>query len=94
MTISFAMRVVATPETLINIIGGEAVILNLKSERYYGLDEVGASMWTAFTTSESIQTAYEVLLNEYDVDPELLRRDLLGLIEKLVEQELIEVHEQ
>lgn len=91
MAISFSMRVVVPPETLINVIGGESVILNIKSERYFGLDDVGTGMWQALTTTETIQAAYDALLDEYDVDAELLQRDLTGLVEKLVAAELIEI---
>jgi hypothetical protein len=70
---------------------GESVLLNLQSERYFGLDEVGTRMWVALSTSESIQTAYEDLLSEYDVDAEQLHQDLESLIEKLVEHGLVEV---
>lgn len=94
MAISFSMRIVVPADTLINVIGGESVILNIKSERYYGLDDVGTGMWQALTTTGSIQMAYEVLLNEYEVDAELLRRDLIELLEKLTEAGLIEIHEQ
>lgn len=94
MAISFSMRVAIPPDTLINVIGGESVILNIKSERYYGLDDVGTGMWQALTTTETIQAAYDALLDEYDVDAELLRRDLAELVEKLAVAELIEVHEQ
>lgn len=94
MAISFSMRVVVPPDTLINVIGGESVILNLKSERYFGLDDVGTGMWQALTTAETIQAAYETLLGEYEVDAELLRRDLADLVEKLAAAELIEVHGQ
>jgi hypothetical protein len=65
------------------------VILNLDSERYYGLDNVGTRFLSVLTTSESIETAYERLQNEYDVDPKVLRTDLLALIENLLDQGLL-----
>jgi hypothetical protein len=48
-------------------------------------------MWQVLTTSDSIQTAYETLLTEYDADSEQLRQDIEVLIEKLIERGLIEV---
>ena len=79
------------PETLVNVIGNETVIMSLKSQCFFGLDEVGTDMWKALTSSTSIQEAYDALLNEYDVDEESLRNDLERLIEQLVERQLIEV---
>lgn len=92
MKIPFESRVSVKPEVLMQEIGGESVILNLASERYYGLDDVGTRMWVALTTHESIQAAYESLLAEYDVEPETLRDDLQGLIEKLIENGLVEIN--
>ena len=91
MTISFNKRAVASPDSLVSELGGESVFLNLKSERYFGLDEVGPRMWAVVTSSESIQSAYEALLTEYEVDPEVLRRDLSDLLDKLVEHGLVEI---
>ncbi len=87
----FAMRVSVPPDVLISQISGESVILNLKSERYLGLDDVGTRMWGALTKSPSIQVAYDALLTEYDVDAEVLRQDLHAFVEKLIQQGLVEV---
>lgn len=89
MLISFAERLIIPPDVLISNVGGESVILNLNSERYFGLDEVGTRMLSVLTTSNSVQTAYEMLLEEYDVENELLRHDLIDLIDQLVEQGLL-----
>ena len=54
-----------------------------------GLDDVGTRFLSVLTTSDSIETAYERLHNEYDVDPQVLRNDLVALVENLVEQGLL-----
>ncbi|HET8671378.1 MAG TPA: PqqD family protein [Candidatus Saccharimonadales bacterium] len=94
MVIPFSTRISIPPDVLVSALAGESVLLNLKSEKYFGLDEVGTRMWGVLTSSGSIQEAYETLLAEYDVEAELLRKDLTDLIEKLVEQGLIEVHHE
>jgi len=83
-------RIVVQPDVLVNVIDGESVLLNLKSESYFGLDEVGTRMWQVLTDSGSIQAAYETLLAEYEVEPEKLRQDLERLIEQLVAHGLLE----
>ena len=92
MTISFSDRVTVPEDVLISNLQDESVILNLDSERYYGLDEVGTRFLSALTTSESIEAAYETLVKEYDVDSEVLRQDLLELVQNLVEQGLIQIN--
>jgi hypothetical protein len=91
MAISFSDQIKVRPDTLINVISGESVLLNLSSDSYFGLDQVGTDMWRHLTAEESIQAAYEKLLDEYDVDGEKLRKDLEVFVEKLVENSLVEL---
>ncbi|HEY0365932.1 MAG TPA: PqqD family protein, partial [Pyrinomonadaceae bacterium] len=56
---------------------------------YYGLDDVGTRFLSVLTTSDTIETAYERLRGEYDVDPHALRNDLLALVENLIDQGLL-----
>jgi hypothetical protein len=91
MAIAFTDRVTVPEDVLISGLQGESVILNLDSERYFGLDEVGTRMMSVLTTADSIQAAYETLLQEYDVEGEVLRQDMTAIIEKLVEQGLVEI---
>ena len=91
MQISFSDRVQLPEGVLISNLQDESVILNLDSERYFGLDDVGTRILTVLTNSDSIQTAYESLLAEYEVDDAVLRADLVALIENLLQQGLVQV---
>jgi len=91
MGISFEDRVTMPKDVLLSGVQGESVLLNLESERYFGLDEVGTRMLSVLTSSNSIQAAYDALVDEYDVDAELLRQDLIALLDKLVAQGLVEI---
>jgi len=91
MPISFEKKVVIPKDVLVNELQGESVLLNLDNENYYGLDEVGTRMWALLKESESIQQAYDQLLEEYEVDPDLLRKDMEELIGKLVDEGLVEI---
>ncbi len=91
MTISFSDRVTVPDEILISNLQDESVILNLNSERYFGLDDVGTRMFSVLTNSDSIEAAYESLTREYDVDRQVLRDDLIVLVENLLQQGLITI---
>jgi hypothetical protein len=94
MTISFSARVAVPESVLIRTLGdGESVLLALDSEQYFGLNASGTRMWTALTTTNSIQDAYEMLLQEYEVEPEQLRQDLEALIVQLLASDLVQLHE-
>jgi hypothetical protein len=90
-SISFSDRVHVPDEVLISNLQDEAVILNLNSERYFGLDDVGTRMLSVLSKSSSIEAAYESLAAEYDVDREVLRQDLTALIENLLKQGLVTI---
>ena len=89
MAISFSDRVRVPEDVLISNLQEESVILNLDSERYYGLDDVGTRFLSVLNTADSLEAAYEVLRDEYDVDAHNLRQDLLELVEDLVKQGIL-----
>lgn len=72
-------------------LGGEAVILNLKTGIYCGLNEVGARIWAFIQEPRSIKDIRETLLDEYDVDPKQCERELLELLQQMLDNSLIEV---
>lgn len=83
---------VETPESvLVRELQGESVLLNLESEAYFGLDDVGTRMWQALTATSSIEAAFEMLLAEFDVEPDRLRSDLTDFVENLTKAGLIRV---
>ena len=91
MQISFSDRVRVPDDVLISRLQEESVILNLDSERYFGLDDVGTHMLSVLSTADSIEAAYEALLGEFDVDDQTLRQDLLALVESLLQKGIVRV---
>jgi hypothetical protein len=89
--ISFQARVIVPAHVVLQDVEGESVLLNLDSEHYFGLDEVGTRIWAVLTQAASIQEAYEYLLTQYDVPPDVLRADVEELIGQLVDNGLLEL---
>lgn len=85
-----AVRLVASPRVLYKEVDGEAVLLDLDSETYYGLNPAGARFWQLVTTAPSVGDAVEVLLEEYDVPSEVLRRDVEDLLDELLRHGLVQ----
>lgn len=81
----------SNPEVLFQKLGNEAVILHLKSEEYYGLDEVGTYFWEVLTNQAQgdIEQALPILLEEFDVAEQQLRTDLLELVEELKSENIL-----
>ena len=86
--------VVATKDQVSADLSGEAAILNLTSGIYYGLNEVGASIWKLIQEPKTVNEVKETILHEYDVDPGQCKADLLGLLEDLLSRGLIEVRNE
>ena len=86
--------VVAVKDQVSADLAGEAVILNLKSGVYYGLNEVGARIWQLLQEPRIVAAIRDTLLEEYEVDRDSCDRDLLAVLQELATAELIEVHHE
>lgn len=75
---------------MIRQIGDESVLLDMKSERYVGLDGVSTRIWQVLTGGGSVQAAYDALLAEFDVEPDRLRNDLEEFVQELLQYGLVE----
>ena len=89
--VELTMRAVVPVHVLIRRLEGESVLLNLDSERYFGLDATGTRMWELMTSQPCIGSALEKLQEEYEVEPEILRTHLAELLGRLVENGLLQV---
>ena len=89
--VSLMDRVVVPSHVLVRFLDKESVLLNIETERYFGLDETGTRMWQLVTAAPKIEVAYQQLLDEYEVEADLLRANLTDLLNRLVENGLLEV---
>jgi Coenzyme PQQ synthesis protein D (PqqD) len=87
--ISFADRVTVPANVLVRFLDQESVLLNLNTEKYFGLDSVGTRMWQLVTSSPTIDAAFFQLIEEYDVAPATLRSHLAELLDHLLDNGLI-----
>ncbi len=83
---------VTIPEGLLfRELEGEAVLLDLNSGEYFGLDEVATQMWLLLTRHGTVDASYRELLTRYEVAPEQLRSDLLTFVDELLSLRLLEI---
>src|SRR5207245_5128388 len=83
--------VVAARDQVSCDVGGEAAILQLASGVYYSVDAVGSRIWALLHNPRSVREIRDTLLAEYDVPAARCERDLLGLLQALAPQQLVEV---
>lgn len=91
--ITLAHQVRPNGEVLFQEVAGEAVLLNLSSERYFGLDPVGTRIWGLLNRGLSLGQVHQDLCDTYDASPEQLQADLLTLLTQLAEAGLVTVGE-
>lgn len=75
-------------------VNGETVILDLNSESYFGLDEVGTRIWQLLQDNGDFQQTFDIMLEEFDVDAERLHQDLIDLVGKLEQAGLVTLQEE
>jgi hypothetical protein len=86
--IDYTKKLIPADDVLVRELEGEAVILHLGDESYYGLNESGTRMWQLLITSATIEASLKTLLEEFDVEEETLKKDLSQLIHSLVERKM------
>lgn len=70
---------------------GEAVVLNLQSGTYFGLDTVGTRIWQLIAQYGLLSTVRDALLEEFEVEAEAAARDLTSLVTELADRGLVEI---
>ncbi len=71
----------------------DGVLLNLGTGYYYTVNEVGRFFWESLDGRRKLSEIHGALLERYDVDSEVSRKDLLEIVQDLLKEGLVEVHE-
>jgi len=93
MSTTLPRRVVPAESTIFQDLATESIMLDLQSENYFSLDDVGTRMWQLLSEHPETETVVARLLEEYDVDEATLRQDLAVLIGQLTGAGLLTVME-
>jgi hypothetical protein len=91
MTLSLDATVTIPEDVVFRELDGEAVILNLASGTYFGLDAVGTRMWQLLDAHRTLRRTLEALEAEFDAPPEQLATDLTEFVGQLHAKGLLAV---
>ncbi len=86
----FSQALAPSGEVLHQELEGETVLLDLNSERYFGLDETGTRIWTLLLKHQRPDAVVECMMQEFEVGEEQLRADVAELLTRLLDGGLIE----
>ena len=92
--LSLTSTVAAIKHQISADLADEVAILNLKSGVYFGLNPVGSSIWRLIQEPTRVAEIRDALIREYDVDPERCEQDLLDLLQKMKDHELVDVRDE
>jgi hypothetical protein len=81
--------VVLSDEQVSTSLGDETVILGMADGVYYGLDAVGARLWTLLATPQRVSELVSAVTREFDVRADECERDVLALLDELAERRLV-----
>ena len=83
MNLNLNQTITQSPDVISQEVSGETVLLDLESEHYFGLDEVGTRIWQLIKQTNDLKEIYQTLLAEYDVPEDRLQQDLDTLLAEI-----------
>jgi hypothetical protein len=81
-------RVVASESVVYAELGDEAVLLNIETGVYFGLDTIGNRIWKLLEGGAQVDDIVTSLVNEYEVQPAVARQDTRAFLARLLEKGL------
>ena len=84
-------KVTVPSQVMARTVGDETVILDLASGTYFGLDPVGARIWELIADAGTLAQVCDIMLTEFEVSREDLERDVLALVQALLDRQLVSV---
>ena len=70
---------------------GEAIVLNMKSGVYFGMDQVAALIWNLIEKPRTVGEIRDAIMQEYEVDSDTCEQDLRSFLDHLQSAGLIEI---
>ncbi len=91
MDVSLRDSLLIGDQVLFRQLDAEAVLLDLKSGTYFGLNDVGARIWQLIAEAHSLEDVLTTLEAEYASERSVLERDLLELASELCTRGLLAI---
>jgi len=71
--------------------GGRTVLLDLRSEQYFALDDVGTRIWALLDESRTVEAITGELTRTFDVPESVVRQDVEEFLATLERERLLVV---
>ena len=90
-TLSMSATLQAVPGVLQSDVGDGIVLLHLRSNSYFGLNTVGATVWQLLQEPQSVPELIDELLARFDVTPERCRTEVMDVLTRLHAADLVRI---
>jgi hypothetical protein len=70
-------------------IGDETIVLNLRSSKYFTITGVGSRLVELLAEDTSLDELVATIVEEYDVDSTIARRDIEAFLDRLRDAQLV-----
>jgi hypothetical protein len=84
-------RLSCPPEVLSRVLDGEAVLLQLDTGMYFGMNEVASKVWERIVKGATVREIVEGITAEFEVDEATIEKDLGEFVRALVEKRLCSI---
>lgn len=84
------LQIVASGSVATADLGGESVLLDPVSGRYFGLNEVGTRIFELLSEPHTVSDLVSVLVQEYEVSEAQLSRDVEQFVSEMIARGLVE----
>ena len=84
------MTYFVSPECVSCVVEGGVAILDLRTNTYFSLNPVGASIWDHMSKPASLEDLVKAVSEEYAVAPEECRSDITHLLDDMLKHGLIQ----
>ena len=78
-------------EVFASEIDDEVVMMNIDTGKYYGMDAIGSRIWELIADEIQVKELIGKLMEEYDVEEEQCRKDVLEFLNQLNANKLLQV---
>ncbi len=89
--ISLNTQLRVSPDVVMQDLGGELVVLDPRSETYFGFDEISTRTWQLLEPTGRLIDVQRELEAEYVVPPTQLSADLISFAQHLLAKRLLRI---
>ena len=93
VTLSLESVIVQDEEPVVATVDGEVVMLSARAEAYFGLGEVGTTVWNMIERPCGVDEICDRIVESFDVEREACERDVIWFIDELIDLRLVRLVE-